>query len=357
LAHAYVTFRYRLALHALRQFAASMKSAGEILLLISTHAMIGLFGVSAFPPMYATSRPLAQGLPLFAVHTLIMALPVVLLRKRLLPLDVVRWSHRLPVPPMVQLRADALVAGLIALPVAILYTVSATILLKHGGPWLQPARAIPALLLSLVITYALSIGVLALRSRRIAAGRWHTDRQVADYQPAARGPATLMLWHRLFWLPFWRADNVIGWQQTALFIAALASGVAWMHAPAGIVRGLLALSTAACVILLTDRGDKAVREQSARLEPVLATWPLRVRSVFVCARVLTVLPAIVVLAAIAASGQPQGVWARTAGQVYLAGGILAPLLLVAAPVSNERFRVGLVAVFVLFLTAVGSELW
>lgn len=357
MAHAYVTFRYRLALHALRQFAASLKSSAEILLLLSTHALIGLFGISAFPPMYATSRSLPEGLLIFVAHTLFMTLPVALLRKRILPLDVVRWAHRLPLPPLVQLRADALVAGLVVGPLAIAYAVSATILLKTGGEWLQPARAVPALLLSLTLTYACSVGVLALRSRRIAAGRWHTGHEVQVYRPRAAMAPTLQLWHRLFWLPFWRADSMVGRQQLTLFCAALASALPWMQAPAGIARGLLALATATVLILVTDRGDKAVREQTARLAPVLASWPLNPRLLFACARVACVLPALVVLATVAAGGWPQGLWLQTAGRVYLAAGVLAPLLLIATPVSNERFRVGLVAVLILFLTAVGSELW
>ncbi len=357
MAHAYVKFRYRLALHALRQFAASLKSSAEILFLVSSHALIGLFGVSAFPPMYASSRSLAEGALIFIAHTLVMTLPVALLRKRILPPDVVRWAHRLPLPPLVQLRADALVAGLVVGPLAILYAVSATIILHHGGEWMQPSRAIPALLLSLALTYACSVGVLTLRSRRIAAGRWHTRHEVQAYRQQGHGPRLLMLWHRLFWLPFWRGDSIIGRQQLILFVAALGSALPWMQAPAGIARGLLDLSTATFLILLTDRGDKAVREQAVRLRPALSTWPLQPRALFACARIMCVLPALAILLAVAAGGYSQGLWSHTAGRVYLVTGVIAPLLLISTPISNERFRVGLVAVLVLTLTAIGSELW
>lgn len=357
MAHAYVRFRYRLALHALRQFATSLKSSAEMLFLISSHALIGLFGVSAFPPMYATSRPWPEGLMIFVLHTLVMTLPVALLRKRILPLDVVRWAHRLPVPPLVQMRADALVAGLIVGPLTILYAVSAAIILHHRGEWLNPVRGLAALALSLALTYACSIAVLGLRSRRISAGRWHTRHEVQAYRPQARRPRVLMLWHRLFWAPFWRADSMIGRQQTILLLAALGSALPWLHAPAGIARGLLGLASATFIILVTDRGDKAVREQTIYLRPTLATWPINTRPLFACARLVSAVPALAVLLAVAVGGSAQGLWSSRAGHVYLILGVLAPLLLIATPVSNERFRVGLVAVLILSLTAVGSELW
>ncbi len=63
------------------------------------------------------------------------------------------------------------------------------------------------------------------------------------------------------------------------------------------------------------------------------------------------------LLVIALGGAPHGLWQHRAGQVYLVLGCLAPLLLVATPLVNERFRVGLVATEILLLCAVGSELW
>jgi hypothetical protein len=167
----------------------------------------------------------------------------------------------------------------------------------------------------------------------------------------------LLLWHRLFWLPFWRAENVVGWQQSVMLAAALASAAAWMQAPPGVGRALLALATSALMVLLTDRGDKAVREQSALLRPVMAAWPLLPRGVFAFARTFSVAPALLVLLLVFAGGATHGLWAHTAGRVYLALGCAAQLLLAATPIANERFRVSLVVVEIVLLTAIGSELW
>jgi hypothetical protein len=150
---------------------------------------------------------------------------------------------------------------------------------------------------------------------------------------------------------------VVGLQQSVLLAAALASALAWMQAPPGFGRGLLAFASAILMVLLTDRGDKAVREQTARLRPVMASWPLSGRGVFAFARMFSVAPALLVLLLVLGGGAAHGLWAHTAGRIYLALGCAAPLLLVATPVTNERFRVGLVVIEILLLTAVGTELW
>ena len=359
MAHAYVTFRFRLARHALRQFAASLRSSVEILVLVGTHVIIGLLGLSAFPSMYAASLAPSRAVPLLLAHALVMTIPLALLRKRVLPLDVLGWAHRLPLPRGVQLRADAMVAALLVGPLAALYAVSTMVLLYQKTDWLDPVRGVLGTLFSLALTFAFSIGVLALRSRR--ASRFFASRaQLAApgaYVAQRSGAPTFSLWRRLFWLPFWRMDSVIGWQQSVLLTAALASALPWMMAPPGVARGLLALATCTLLVLLTDRGDKAVREQASQLGPVLAAWPIDTRNVVLLARGLAALPSLAVMLVVFATGLPQGLWTRTAGCAFLAIGCGAQLLLVATPISNERFRVGLVAVLALLLTAIGSELW
>ncbi|MES2317942.1 MAG: hypothetical protein V4631_10650 [Pseudomonadota bacterium] len=359
MAHAYVTFRFHLARHALRQFAASLKSSAEILLLVGANVVIGLFALSAFPPMYAVSLPPLQGVALLLAHALGMAVPAALLRKRVLPADVVRWAHRLPLPARVQWRADAAVAGLLVGPLALMYAVSASILLYQHAAWLKPAAGAAATVFSLALTYAFSIAVLALRSRRVAAPAWQRRAAppAAPYASAHVPSRLLLLWHRLFWLPYWRAENVVGWQQSMLLGAALASGTAWMLTPSAFLRAALALSTGLLMVLLTDRGDKAVREQAALLRPIIGAWPLNPRALFAFARTFSATPALLVMLLVFVLGSTHGLWQHRAGQVYLALGCAAPLLLVAAPVANQRYRVALVVIEILLLTAVGSELW
>ncbi|WP_167222411.1 hypothetical protein [Massilia rubra] len=360
MAHAYVTFRRRLALHAFQRFAASLKGSAEIVLLVFAQVLIGLFALVALPPMYAASQPALQAIGLLLAHGLAMALPALLVRKRVLPLDVVYWLRRLPVPPSTQLAADALVAAMMVGPLALLYAVSATVWVYQSPDWLLPLRGVLGTLFSLMLTYACTIAVLSLRARRVpSSARW--QRRLAP--PPARYAArqwrsrVFMLWHRLFWLPFWRNENMVGRQQSLMLAAAVGAALPWMQAPPGIARAVLALVTSALMVLLTDRGDKAVREQIAALRPVMAAWPLQARSVELAARAFAPLPALLVLAMVFAGGLAHGVWARPAGRAYLVLGCVAQVLLVAIPRFTARARVGLVVVQILVLTAVGSEIW
>jgi hypothetical protein len=359
--HRYVTFRLRLAKHALRQFAASVKSGAEIVLIIFAQVLVGLFALIALPPMYAASLPLPQSIPLLAAHALAMTLPMWLLRKRVLPLEVVRWLHPLPVPRHVGLAADALVAGMLAGPLALAYAVSAAIWLNHRPDWLQPAPAIAGTLFSFLLTWTCSGAILILRGRLAGPGlRWQRTMPaaLAQYAASALQPRTLLLWHRLFWLPFWRADNVTGLRQTLLLLAALASALVWMMAlPTVVPRGVLALCFSALLVLLTDRGDKAVREQIGVLRQVMAAWPLPAHTLLRWARAFSLAPALLALALLFALGNSQGAWDRTAGRAYLAFACAAQVLLVAIPRFNARGRVALVVVSVLILAAVGSEIW
>ena len=347
----------------MRQFAASLKSSGEILVLVFSHVLLGLFAVIALPPVYAASLPAWQAIPWLVAHALLMTIPLVLLRKRVLPLDVVLWQRRLPVPPRVRLYAEALVAGLLVGPLALLYAASLAIWLVQRPGWMLPLRGVLGTVFSLLLTYACSVALLMLRTRMPRAGARRIGPAPALAQalrnPAhRRGPARLaMLWQRLFWLPCWRADNMVGWRQSLMLAAAAGAALPWMQAPPGIARGVLALATCALMVLLTDRGDKAVREQLARLAPVMAAWPFDVRRLACAARAFALLPALLVLALVFAGGLAHGHWQRPAGRAWLLLACLAQLLLVAIPRFTARGRVGLVVASILVLTATGSELW
>ena len=352
--HQYVRFRIRLAHHALRQFAASFLSSAEIFALLFGPVVAGLVAAVALPPMLAVSEPWPIALPLLTAHGLLMALPAALLRKRVLPQDVVLWLHPLPVPPRQQAIAALAVAGMLAGPLGLAYLASFAICLWQHPAWLRPLPALAAVLYALALTWAASAALLSRRARLPQPHR-RRQRQRAPmplpFARSARRPLALMLWLRLFWLPFWRAENVVGWQQSALLAACAASALAWVL----LRHGALALSTSVLLVLLTDRGDKAVREQADLLRPVMASWPAPQRQLALLARAFSLLPALSVLALMLAAAPAMA--AAAAGRAYFALALLAQLLLVGIPSFNARGRVALAIGAMLLLTATGSEIW
>lgn len=372
LPYSYNRFRRRMARAALVQLIASVASSLEIVLLAFAPVMLGLIACIALPSLLAPTLPWWQAIGLIAAQMLLVAAPVWLLRHRLHPADVVRWSRALPVAPRQQWRAEAAVAGLVIGPLVLAHAVSCAIWWYQWPDWLRPVAlsALGATVLSLLLGWALATVVLVRRARpgRPAAPRQpaHSPTATSYRAPSRAMPAALYYWRQLFWLPCWRGDSVVGIQQTCLLAGALLSVVLWLYRSplvALVPPALWGASAALMLILLTDRGDKAVAEQIARLRPAVANWPLPMERLFRSAIVLTLLPGALVMACFAALifglglGLGRAGISSTVAVVWLCCAGLAQLAIVALRRLTVRGRVGLVVGAALVLTAIGSELW
>lgn len=163
-------------------------------------------------------------------------------------------------------------------------------------------------------------------------------------------PLSVALWRTLFWLPFWRGENNTGIQQCLLLAVALAATATWLCQPiAHVPPAALGALASAALVLLTDRGDKAVREQAALLADKLAAWPLHSTPLIVCARSFSLLPvfAVLTLHALLAGH-------ATAVHVWQGAALAACGAIVALPLA-PRGRVVLVVLSIVILTAIGSE--
>jgi len=373
--HPYIRYRTHMARHAMRQFIASVVNSLEIVGLVFAPVLIGLLAFLSMPVMMATAHGTLVALGAIAGQALLVAAPVILLRKRLHPADAVAWERALPVPPVLGWQADTLVAARVAGWVAVACVASAAIWIYQWPAWLRPVfgRALCALAASIALGWLLASAALAARRLGLRNPRIPRAPRAGASEPAAAGPACLTarhgyiarplrprhgaLWHRLFWLPFWREENQVGVQQCILLLAALAGAIAWMTHAIALPRAALGMFTSIALILLVDRGDKAVREQASLLAPLLAMWPLPQRPLLLAARAFTLLPAALVLAvlaillATAAAGYRPGLAAA-----WFATAVTALLAIVTLPAA-PRGRVVLVVLSILLLTAIGSELW
>ncbi|MYN20623.1 hypothetical protein GTP81_28170 [Rugamonas sp. FT107W] len=373
----YLRFRVRLAQQAMLQFVASFKSSLEYILLGFGQVLVGLVACLALPGLFAATRPWPQALGLFAGQALIASAPVWLLRKRLLPQQVLQWCRPLPIPARWQWGANIAVAGMIIVPLSLAYALSTAIWLFQWPDWLQPV-APQALLLtagSLLLGWIISTLVLARRCRMPAAARLDPDRPLpgpyaprlpasAGTPPAIRRARTALYhWRQLFWLPFWRAENLVGIQQTVLLLGAVLGIGVWLWHPAVVPPALWGFNAAILLMLLTDRGDKAVTEQIALLRPVAAAWPVRIERLFRFARWSALLPGLAVMAWFALLtlghlGRANSAgYSTTVATVWLCFAGVAQAAVVMLRRLSVRGRVGLVISAIIILTAIGSELW
>jgi hypothetical protein len=358
--NSYLRFRLRLARHALLQFARSLQSSLEYILLAFGPVLIGLLACIALPGLFAATLPWPQALGLFAGQTVLASAPVWLLRKRLHPAAVVTWSLPLPIAARSKWLAEAAVAGMIVGPLAAAYALSTLIWLQQWPDWLRPVapRALLLTLASLLLAWLLATLTLIGRARMPAARKPGRARPAPSaYVPSRGGLARF--WFQLFWLPYWRAENVVGIQQTLLLAGALLSVGVWMWHPPVVPPALWGACAALLLMLLTDRGDKAVAEQIALLRPVAAGWPLRTERLYRLAMLFTLLPALAVMASFAALtlGRVTPGYSHQVAIVWLCVAAVAQLALIGLRKLSVRGRVGLVLGAILILTAIGSELW
>ena len=368
LPYSYLSFRRRVARASLVQFIASVVNSLEMVLLAFAPVMLGLLACIALPGLLAPTLPWFEAVALLIAQILLVAAPVWLLRQRLHPLDVARWSRALPVSARQQWLAEASVAGLIVGPVALAHVVSCAVWLYQWPDWLRPVApwSLACAALSLLLGWTLATVLLMRRAQpgpvapRAAAGS--AARAPAHYAapPRAILPAWFY-WRQLFWLPCWRGESVVGIQQTCLLIGALLSMGLWLWQPAivaWIPPAAWGAGTAMLLVLLTDRGDKAVAEQIARLRPAVANWPLSMERLFTSAIMLTLLPGALVMLCFAALTLAAGAnVSHTVALVWLACASVAQLAIVGLRTLTARGRVALVMGAILILTAIGSELW
>ena len=118
-------------------------------------------------------------------------------------------------------------------------------------------------------------------------------------------------------------------------------------------------SAALMLVVLTDRGDKAVAKQIALLRPALADWPFNAPRLFNYAMLFTLLPGVAVMLWFAALtlGKQNSGYSNTVAVVWLCFAAIAQIAIVTLRRLSARGRVGLVIGAILILTAIGSELW
>ncbi|WP_257626418.1 hypothetical protein [Janthinobacterium sp. NKUCC06_STL] len=357
----YLALRLRLAHHALLQFAASLTSSMEIFFCLAAPVLLGLLSVIALPGFLAMTLPWPAALGLLSAQVLLTCMPTWLLRKRLLPANIAAWLRQLPLPPRLRWQADIAVAGLLMLPLGLAYAVSASIWLAQSPPWLRPVAApgIAATIAVWLLTWLLTTLIVALRLRAPRPAQAARPSTMTAYMPQRLRWRTVFLWRQLFWLPFWRNDNVTGRQQSVLLATAGASMLAWLLRAPLVPAPLLGLLASASLVILTDRGDKAVREQIAVLCPTLNAWPLASGNLIRLACAASLLPALTVLlgAGVLLYVIDPATLQQRVTTVYAVTASAALLAIVGLPRLTARGRVALVVFSILALSAIGSELW
>lgn len=342
----------------LRELWRSLKQAMPIVIGVAGPIFIASLALLAWAgvlPMRAVALPWRQGLPLWLAQDVLAAWPLWALRRRLLPEAWCVQLRCLPIPAGALWRSDLAVSAAILAPLGGLYAVSIGVFVLHAPAWWL--KVWPQALASLAASWAVSclLGAAALAwQRRGPAPR-------ARRRPAAAG---LPLAPRsgldaaLLWSPWWRAAMTPGGPAMAAgVVVALGLAWAWMSGAWPQVPGAAwAILFCGLLVALTERAQRSMEGHLDRLGPWLATLPSQTAwrawaRLIVCAPMVAAGGAAVVAAM---SVRPWRAWPLAC---FAIGMIATPVAMTAVPSSNREAHVGLWAVCVGLLTALGSELW
>jgi hypothetical protein len=344
----------------LRELLRSLKEALPIVagvagpIFIASVALLAWAGV---PPMKAVTLPWRSGLALWLAQAVVAAWPLWALRRRLLPEAWCVQLRCLPFAGRTLWWTDVVVSAAMLAPLAVLYVLSVAVFaFQRPAWWLQ---ALPLALLSLLASWAASclLGASALAWQRRGVGA-RAVRALRTRSPEALLARRPRLPWALLWQPAWRGALTPGARSVSVgVVAAGAIAVGWTQAPWPAIPGAAwALAFCALLVALTERVQRAMESHLDGLGPwlaalpVSASWRWRAR-LLVCAPM--VVAGLVAVALVLAS-RP---WRGPPLAAFAIGVAVTPAVMTAVPSANREAHVGLWALCVGLLTALGSELW
>lgn len=357
----YQAFRYQVAFRSLLSLLASMQKSLPLLLGVLGPSIVGAAAFIAFPGCYAASKGILDGLGVASGAAFLLATPLYALQHRLLPADVIQWSHGLPVSRSERLRADVSCVRIIMAPLGGLGIISLVIWLWQMPKWLAPIwpQAIAVNVAIFGAAYLLGTTLLHVRGAQ-ASGETYRSRgaKAVRYLKFRRGWHTQ--WHHLLWLPFWRDGQYARVKQFALAGVSTVAIIMWLLPSNQLPwpRTATCLLASFLIMLQVTHADKVLQRQLAHVSPLLRCLPIRPWELNLYPCLIAVAPALLAIGAFGAMAVsfPDFVAAIPA-TLYAICALLAVIGVVFWTRTETHLRLALVALSICVETAIGSELW
>jgi hypothetical protein len=253
--------------------------------------------------------------------------------------------------------SDIVVSAAVLVPLGALYAFSVAVFAVQRPAWW--VHAWPQALLSLAASWTASCGLgalaLAWQRRGVGARAVRTRRARTPEELLAHRPR---LFGAMLWTPAWRGALSPGARSVLAGTGvAVAISIAWVRGAWPAVPGAAwALVFCALLVALTERVQRAMESHLDGLSPWLAalpastSWRWRSRLLICTPMALAGLACVVLVVTM----RP---WRGPPLAAFALGLLAAPAAMTAVPSSNREAHVGLWALGVGLLTALGSELW
>lgn len=274
-----------------------MLHAAPIVLVVMGPLIVGLIAFIALGPLMAPSFGLAQGAALVFGQSAMIALPLFLARKLVLPDSVLAWRAGLPIRWQTQLAADAWAATVLLSPLFAACLLSALVWFWQWPRWLRPVWGVSVLCLLASMFGAWCFGVLMLAMRGRTLLRWSLP--VKTFTRIGAGKIERLGWKQwgilrdLILRPVWRSNSMV-WQvlhPLLIIIAASCIGVISLVEPTQVPwRAAFSLVVATVVVGLTLWRDSVMQANLAHLSQEIPAWPVSFSRLVMFARVWAVWP-------------------------------------------------------------------
>jgi hypothetical protein len=353
----YFYFRIRLAKAAIRELLSTLQHNAMIFCASAGIGLLGLLAFIALPLFYAPLLSWPKALAMVLGQSVLMALPVLLLKTTILPLHVRPWLRALPISRFDLWVANGLVCGRWVLVLAGLHGVSAAIWLWQFPPWLQPVWYWGVLNVCVLLLISWLLGTLILQFE------YQPKPKVVAKPSALRLAARWQGWRLAFpllVLPFFRAGKLhIAVRQILLLMLSTSTLLAWFcHQQLHIAGALMALAFSASFVMLISLGDAALKLQYRHLHPHIQAWPVQAQMIRHSARVLAALPLLLVLGLfLLLAVQNEALISLRVMWVYCSVALLGHFTMIAVSQLGSQMRAMLLVLTMGILSAAGSELW
>lgn len=293
----WVTFEVESTKQFLRVVSATMLHAAPIVMLVMGPLIVGLIAFIALAPLMAPSFSPAQGAALVFGQSALIALPLFLARKLVLPDSVLAWRAGLPIRWQVRLAADACAAAVLLSPLFAACLLSALVWFWQWPRWLRPVwcTSVLCLLASILGAWCFGVVMLAMRGRTL--GGFSFSAKAPNRIDG--GKTVVPDWRRwgilrdLILRPHWRSRSMV-WQVLHPFLLLVAVGcigVISLVEPAYVPwRAAFSLVVATLVVGLTLWRDSVMQANLAHLSKEISAWPVSFSGLAMFNRLWTVWP-------------------------------------------------------------------
>lgn len=363
----YVQFHIKHTRYVLAEFFLAYRHFLIIVFAVGAPVIVGILAIFALPLLYAPSLSTLSTVSIFLIQTVVVSIPVIVFRQKILPSEIIFWLRSLPISISLAWAANAVVSAIILFPFGLAYFISLAIWFYQWPIWLHSfwKEGLVLTVLSFLGTWLISSTVLILRYKFlfISSVRYSKQSIFLKFFPTLLKVIPLpsfYYWYRLYWCAFWSSGSFVGVRLISLLFMTIGFGISWIVPNADLVlfRSEIGFVFSFLLIFMADRARKAVLEQTRILIPVISSWPVNPSRLKQVANFFALLPGVLIITLLSLYlFLTHEVRSLNVGITYIFFATSIQFIAIYCNKFSIQGRVIFNLISVLVLSAIGSLMW